>query len=112
MKNLEFVITALADVADECDRREFTKEADELTGIIDLLTKFAEINKEAYIQPIKSDGKTKYKVRSEKNPNWNGGTYSSRAAAKKRLAEVEMFKHIKKNRKKTKKAGKKCRHIQ
>ena len=108
MENLEFIITALMDVADECDRRNLIKEADELTDTINLLAKYAEINKEAYIQSIQSGGKTKYKVRSGKNPKWSGGVYSSRDAAKKRLAEVEMFKHMKKNRKKTKKrAGKK-----
>ncbi|MFZ4795847.1 MAG: hypothetical protein ACOYMA_00040 [Bacteroidia bacterium] len=98
MKHLEFVITALADVADECDKRSLVKEADELSDIIGFLAKFAEINKEAYIQTIKSNGKTKYVVKSEKNPDWKGGTYSSKSAAEKRLAEVEMFKHIKKRR--------------
>lgn len=103
---IEFIASAIADVADQCDERYLYKEADELTSILDLLTKIAEVNKEAYIQSTKQDGKTKYKVKSEKNPNWNGGIYSSRSAAEKRLAEVEMFKHMKKNRKKTKKAAK------
>lgn len=113
MNNLDFIITALADFADECDRRELYVEADEITDIMNFLVKVAEINeeavaeisKEAYISTSKSDGKTKYTVRSEKNPNWRGGTYSSRAAAEKRLAEVEMFKHMKKRRK-TKKTAK------
>lgn len=103
MNNMEFVIAALADIADECDKRELFKEADELTDILNFVVKIAEINKNAYVQSVKSDGKTKYVVRSEKNPDWKGGTYSSRVAAEKRLAEVEMFKHMKKNRKKTKK---------
>ena len=95
----------IADIADECDERGLHKEADEITDVLDLLSKIAEVNKEAYIQPTKEKGKTKYKVKSEKNPNWSGGVFSSPAAAKKRLAEVEMFKHMKK-RKKTKKAAK------
>lgn len=104
MKNIDFVITALADAADECDRRNLTKEADELTEIMEFIVKVAAIQKEAYIQTVKSKGKTKYVVRSEKNPKWNGGTFSSREAAKKRLAEVEMFKHMK-QRKKTRKSS-------
>ena len=100
--DIEFIINALADVADQCDERALYKEADELTSILNFITKIAEINKEAYIQQTKSKGKTKYVVRSEKSPNWHGGTYASRSEAEKRLAEVEMFKHIKK-RKKTKK---------
>lgn len=101
--NLEFILLSLADLADECDNRKLYIEADELTNILNFITKVAEINKEAYIQQTKSKGKTKYVVRSEKNPNWHGGTYSSRSEAEKRLAEVEMFKHMKKKRKKTKK---------
>jgi len=96
--NTEFLIEAIADVANECDERNLTKEADELTNILNFLVKMAEINKESYIQTKKEKGKTKYVVRSEKNPDWKGGTYSSKEEAKKRLAEVEMFKHMKKKK--------------
>ncbi len=36
-----------------------------------------------------------YCVKSEKHPDWSGGCYPSKAKAKKRLNQVEMFKHMK-----------------
>jgi 8-oxo-dGTP pyrophosphatase MutT (NUDIX family) len=35
----------------------------------------------------------KYCVRSPSNPDWNGGCYSSKGEAEKRLKQVEFFKH-------------------
>lgn len=35
----------------------------------------------------------KWCVRSEKNPDWNGGCFASKGAAEKRLKQVEFFKH-------------------
>jgi hypothetical protein len=99
MYNIEFVVAAMADIADECDNRGLYSEADELTSIINMISKVAEISKEAYVKAIKQKGKTKYQVKSKKNPDWSGGIYSSRAEAEKRLAEVEMFKHMKKRKK-------------
>ena len=49
------------------------------------------LNKEAII--VEEDGK--FCVRSPKNKKWNGGCYPTRAAAEKRLKEVEVFKHMK-----------------
>jgi len=106
MNNIELLITALADVADECDNRELYSEAETLTEALDFLVKVANINKEAYIEQVKQKGNTKYVVRSEKNPDWKGGTFSSKDAAKKRLQQVEMFKHMKDKRKKTRKHAK------
>lgn len=94
MDNLLFLITALADTADECDNRGLHSEAESLTDLINVLGSCVEIQKEAYIQTITENGKKKYKVRSEKNPKWNGGIYSSKEKAKKRLQQVEMFKHM------------------
>jgi hypothetical protein len=51
----------------------------------------ASLNKVAII--VEENGK--WCVRSPKNKNWNGGCYKSRAAAEKRLAEVERIKHMK-----------------
>lgn len=34
-----------------------------------------------------------YCVKSEKNPDWNGGCYPTRGEAEKRLNQVEYFKH-------------------
>lgn len=35
----------------------------------------------------------KFCVRSPNNPDWNGGCYDTKGEAKKRLQEVEYFKH-------------------
>jgi len=56
----------------------------------------AEIYTNAYIKPKKQKGKTVYEVKSPKNDDWSGGTFSSKDKAKKRLQEIEMFKHMKK----------------
>ncbi len=96
MRNLEFLITALADVGDEADSRGLYSEADEITDILELLTKTAEITVRAYIKRKKRKGKIVYEVKSPKNKKWSGGTYSTYEAAKERLKEVEMFKHMKK----------------
>ena len=95
MDNILFLITALADVADECDNRELYTEAAELTDLISVLNETIGLQKEAYIQQIVENGKKKYKVRSEKNSKWNGGIFDSKKKAKERLKEVEMFKHMK-----------------
>jgi hypothetical protein len=34
-----------------------------------------------------------YCVHSESNPDWNGGCYGTEGEAKKRLQQVEFFKH-------------------
>jgi len=102
MNHLDVLVTGLADIADEADRRGLYDEAEDITSVLNLLTKYAEISKSAYIKPIKMNGKTKYKVKSEKNDNWNGGTYSTKEEAKERLAEVEMFKHMKQKKKSSK----------
>lgn len=39
--------------------------------------------------------KGKYCVKSEKNSDWNGGCYDTKAEAEHRLQQVEMFKHMK-----------------
>ena len=49
----------------------------------------------AYIKKEIIDGETYYIIHSEKNKKWKGGKYKSRKAAEKRLAEIEMFKHLK-----------------
>lgn len=49
------------------------------------------LNKVAII--VEENGK--WCVRSPKNKNWSGGCFSNRAAAEKRLAEVERIKHMK-----------------
>jgi hypothetical protein len=95
MRNLDFVIPALADVADKLDSKEMFKEADDINYVLEMICKIAELSKESYVKKIKQKGKTKYQVKSEKNPNWNGGVYNSKEEAKDRLAEVEMFKHMK-----------------
>jgi len=41
----------------------------------------------------KTPGKSEWCVKSEKNPDWSGGCYDSKAKAEKRLQEVEFFKH-------------------
>lgn len=46
-----------------------------------------------YVKHEKGKG---YCVKSEKNSDWNGGCYPSEGEAKKRLNQVEMFKHMKK----------------
>ncbi len=98
MNHLDILITGLADIADEADRRGLYEEADDVTSLLNLLTKYAEISKRAYIEAVKVKGKTKYKVRSEKNKDWSGGVYPTKEQAEKRLAEVEMFKHMKKKK--------------
>ena len=77
--------------------------ADDLTDILKRLEKLAVISKEGYIKRKKEKGKVKYEVKSEKNPDWSGGTYSSLEKAKERLKEVEMFKHMKKEKDKKRK---------
>lgn len=98
MYNLDFVLTALADTADEADRRGLYSEADDITSLLITLSKFSELRKEAYIKRVQVKGKTKYEVKSKKNPDWSGGTYSALEAAKERLKEVEKFKHMKKKK--------------
>lgn len=51
----------------------------------------ANLHQVAYVQ--KKDGK--WCVRSESNPTWDGGCYDSEAKAKRRLQQVEFFKHRK-----------------
>ena len=46
---------------------------------------------QAKIKKVTEDGKTKYRVVSESGKNL--GTYSTEAEAKKRLQQVEYFKH-------------------
>jgi hypothetical protein len=94
---MNFLVTALADVADEADERGLKSTSDDLTSLLLLISKFAEMQKKSYIKEIKENGKTKYEVKSEKNPNWSGGTYSSKEKAEERLKEVEMFKHMNKD---------------
>jgi len=43
---------------------------------------------------IKKHGPGEYEVKSEKNPDWSGGTYKTKAEAEKRLQQVEMFKSL------------------
>lgn len=43
---------------------------------------------------IKKHGPGKYEVKSEKNPDWSGGTYKTKAEAEARLQQVEMFKSL------------------
>lgn len=43
----------------------------------------------------KTPGKNEWCVKSEKNPDWNGGCYPSKEKAEERLRQVEMFKHLK-----------------
>lgn len=90
---MEFLITALADVADEADNRGLDSISEDLTSLIKTISKFAIVKK------IKQNGKTKYEVKSEKNPNWSGGVYDSKEKAEERLAQVERIKHIKENEK-------------
>lgn len=61
-------------------------------NIIKLADQFFKI---AYIKKEIIDGETYYVVHSEKNKRWTGGKYKTRKAAEKRLADIEMFKHIK-----------------
>lgn len=95
MYNMEFLITALADVAEEADKRNLELASEELTSLVAMLSKFNEIKKEAYIKNVQVDGKDKFEVKSPKNPNWSGGTYNTKEEAKDRLKEVEMLKHMK-----------------
>jgi hypothetical protein len=96
MYDIELLMLALADVADEADRRGLTSEADELSSLLAGLLKTAEIYTNSYIKPKKQKGKTVYEVKSPKNDDWSGGTFPTKEKAEKRLKEVEMFKHIKK----------------
>ena len=57
------------------------------------------MNHVAYIQKVKGKG---YCVKSEKNPDWSGGCYETKAEAEKRLQQVEMFKSLKRKGKKRK----------
>lgn len=52
---------------------------------------------------IRKNKKGEYCVKSESNPDWSGGCYSTKEEAEERLKQVEMFKHMKKGRKKSKK---------
>lgn len=98
MDKLDFIITALADIADECDKRNLYSQADELTSIMNIFCKIADLNKISYIKQIHQDGKIKYEVKSSKNKDWSGGIFSTREDAEKRLNEVEMFKHMEKQK--------------
>jgi hypothetical protein len=48
---------------------------------------------QGYIKKTPGKG---YCVKSEKNSDWSGGCYPSKGKAKKRLQQVEQFKHMKK----------------
>jgi hypothetical protein len=61
--------------------------------------------KESYIKKEKGKG---HCVKSEKNPDWSGGCYPTKGEAKKRLQQVEMFKHMKGKGKKKKGKKKKA----
>jgi len=50
----------------------------------------AEMLQTAVIRHEKGKG---YCVKSPNNPDWNGGCYPSKGEAKKRLQQVEYFKH-------------------
>jgi len=51
-----------------------------------------QLEQQGYIKKTKGKG---YCVKSEKSPSWNGGCYETKGEAKKRLNQVEMFKHMK-----------------
>jgi hypothetical protein len=61
---------------------------------LDAFEKTAQLYKVSYIEKLPNG---KYRVLSEKGKNL--GTYTSKAAAKKRLKQVEYFKHLKKIKK-------------
>jgi len=57
-----------------------------------IASRIATKNHFSYIKKLPSG---KYEVKSEKNPDWSGGTYDTKAEAQKRLQQVEMFKSLK-----------------
>lgn len=59
-------------------------------SLADIAYRVAGFEQTAYIKKEKG----KYCVKSEKNPDWSGGCYDTKEEAKKRLGEVEMFKHM------------------
>lgn len=63
--------------------------------LINNIYSFAKLTKLAYIKKIQEDGKTKYEVKSESNPDWSGGKYDTKEEAEDRLRQVEFFKHNK-----------------
>lgn len=67
----------------------------EFSYLIDKISEFCKLTKFAYIKKIKEDGKTKYEVKSESNPDWSGGKYDTKEEAEDRLRQVEFFKHNK-----------------
>jgi hypothetical protein len=66
----------------------------DLDKILRIASAIADTIRTSYIKKL---GPKKYEVRSEKNPNWSGGTYDTRAKAEKRLQQVEMFKSLAKS---------------
>jgi hypothetical protein len=63
--------------------------------LINNIYSFAKLTKFAYIKKIQEDGKIKYEVKSESNPDWSGGIYNTKEEAEDRLRQVEFFKHNK-----------------
>jgi len=96
MRDIELMIAVIADVADEADNRGLHSQADELTSLMIALANTNELVKISYIKKT-DEG---YEVKSPDNPKWSGGTYSTKKKAKKRLRQVEYFKHLGKKKKK------------
>ena len=94
LNDFNLILTILASVADEADKQGLYKEADELTAAL------LDFQKIAVIKTEKIKGKTYYVVKSEKNKKWTGGRFTNKKDALERLKEVEMFKHMKKKKKK------------
>ena len=94
INDFDLILTILASVADEADKRGLYKEADDLTKAL------LDFQKIAVIRTEKRKGKTYYVVKSEKNKKWTGGRFTNRKDAVERLKEIEMFKHMKKKKKK------------
>jgi hypothetical protein len=59
-------------------------------SLASIALRVAELEQTAIV--VKEDGK--WCVKSEKNPDWNGGCYKTKAEAEARLKQVEMFKHM------------------
>jgi len=67
-----------------------------MRSLEEIALKVAGLERSAIV--VKTPNKDEWCVKSEKNPDWSGGCYSSKEEAEKRLKEIEMFKHMKKKK--------------
>jgi len=96
---MEFLITALADVAEEADKRGLDSSAEDLTSLINTISKFADTQTKTAILRKKyreESGKEEWALLDRKGKRvlkWFGSNKPSDESVQKEEQRVQYFKH-------------------